>query len=228
MKKKIFVISCTILVLILIIFMVINLESIKSRFENPNKIENQVKETPSKDETQITDDEINQEGFEDNEYVYYDFSNICNLTDNSLNNFTWHDSLPIDAIRVNRIYTGTWNEDIKYSIWYKTNLNNDYTMLMDNLTTQNNHEIDFTQASLSSQEYITDFEFRFGTVKSQFKEIVQPRLYCDVLNNLENGYKYVNYIRIFGMTEDKYFESKNSFEIIRDYKEVNAETQPRE
>ena len=169
------------------------------------------------------DIEVNKEGFKETQSkdsIYYDFSNIHNKSNIALDNFTWSDSLPTNALRANKIYTGTWNEDLKYSVGYKTNLSDDYIMLKDGLSTLVNNEVKFTDATLQEGEFITDFEFRFGTVKADFREVEQPRLYCDMLDNLPNGFIFVNHTKVSGNYKDIYVEDKDDWTTITYYKEI--------
>ena len=171
------------------------------------------------------DIEVNKEGFKETQSkdsIYYDFSNIHNKSNIALDNFIWSDSLPTNALRANKIYTGTWNEDLKYSVWYKTNLSDDYIMLKDGLSTLVNNEVKFTDATLQEGEFITDFEFRFGTVKADFREVEQPRLYCDMLNNLPNGFIFVNHTKVSGNYKDIYVEDKDDWTTITYYKEIET------
>ena len=138
-----------------------------------------------------------------------------------MNNFTWQDTLPTQALRADRIYTGTWNEDLEYSIWYKTN-KNDYKMLVDGLSTQVNNEINFKDANLEDDEYITEYQFRFGTVKVGFSEVEAPILYCDMLDNLENGFVFTNYTKVFGNYEDKYVEDTDEWTTVTYFKEIET------
>ena len=177
------------------------------------------------------DIEVNKVGFKETQSkdsIYYDFSNIHNKSNIALDNFTWRDSLPTNALRVNKIYTGTWNEDLKYSVWYKTNLSDDYIMLKDGLSTLVNNEVKFTDATLQEGEFITDFEFRFGTVKLDFREVEQPRLYCDMLDNLPNGFIFVNHTKVSGNYKDIYVEDKDDWKTITYYKDIElSEKLPR-
>ena len=171
------------------------------------------------------DIEVNKEGFKETQSkdsIYYDFSNIHNKSNIALDNFTWSDSLPTNALRANKIYTGTWNEDLTYSVWYKTNLSYDYIMLKDGLSTLVNNEVKFTDATLQEGEFITDFEFRFGTVKADFREVEQPRLYCDMLDNLPNGFIFVNHTKVSGNYKDIYVEDKDDWSTITYYKEIET------
>ena len=178
-----------------------------------------------KDDNVDIEVEVTKKGFietQSKDSIYYDFSNIHNKSNIAIDNFTWNDSLPTNALRENRIYTGTWNEDLQYSVWYKTNLSDDYILLKDNLSTTTNNEVKFTDATLQEGEFITDFEFRFGTVKADFKEIEQPRLYCDMLDNLPNGFIFVNHTKVAGNYKDIYVEDKDDWKTITYYKEIET------
>ena len=51
----------------------------------------------------------------------YDFWDICNLSNVPLENFYWHDQIPTDAVRLNVIHTGTWNQPgLTYKVTYDT------------------------------------------------------------------------------------------------------------
>lgn len=168
--------------------------------------------------------EVEKEGFvetQSKDSIYYNFKNIKNKSNVALDNFTWQDTLPTQALRVDRIYTGTWNEDLEYSIWYKTN-KNDYKMLVDGLSTQVNNEVSFKTAELEENEFITEYEFRFGTVKSGFSEVESSVLYCDMLDGLENGFVFTNYTKVFGNYENKYVEDTDEWTTVTYFKEIKT------
>lgn len=142
---------------------------------------------------------------ENNQNIYYDFKNIQNNSNVELSDFTWTDTLPTDAVRIDKILTGTWNQELEYSVWYKTN-KNDYRVIAENLSTNINNEIDFSNLVLEDDEYIIEYEFRFGTVSSGFSEIEQPRLYCKVIDNLTNGLLFTNNTRVRGEYLNQYTE----------------------
>ncbi len=183
----------------------------------------EIVEVVVEDDNVDIDIEVKKKGFietQSRDSIYYDFSDIHNKSNISLDNFTWSDSLPTNALRANRIYTGTWNEELTYSVWYKTNLSDDYVMLVDGLNTLTNNEVKFTNARLKEGEYITNFEFRFGTVKADFKEIEKPRLYCNMLDNLPNGFIFVNHTKVSGNYKDIYVEDKDDWKTIIYYKDI--------
>lgn len=168
--------------------------------------------------------EVEKKGFvetQSKDSIFYNFKNIKNKSNVALDNFTWQDTLPTQALRADRIYTGTWNEDLKYSIWYKTN-KNDYKMLVDGLSTQVNNKISFKTAELEEDEFITEYEFRFGTVKVGFSEVESPILYCDMLDGLGNGFVFTNYTKVFGTYEDKYVEDTDEWTTVTYFKEIET------
>ena len=170
------------------------------------------------------DVEIQKNGFietQSKDSIFYNFKNIKNKSNVPLDNFTWRDTLPTQALRVDKIYTGTWNEDLEYSVWYKTN-KNDYKMLVDGLSTQVNNEVSFKDIELQEDEFITEYEFRFGTVKVGFSEIESPILYCDMLDDLGNGFVFTNYTKVFGNYEDKYIEDNDEWKTITYFKEIKV------
>lgn len=170
------------------------------------------------------DVEVEKKGFietQSKDNIYYNFKNIKNKSNVALDNFTWQDTLPTQALRVDKIYTGTWNEHLEYSIWYKTN-KNDYKMLVDGLSTQVNNEVSFKDAELEEDEFITEYEFRFGTVKVGFSEVEAPILYCDMLEGLGNGFVFTNYTKVFGNYEDKYVEDTDEWTTVTYFKEIEV------
>ena len=75
----------------------------------------------------------------------YDFYDICNLSNVALNNFYWHDQLPTDAVRLNVINTGTWNQPQSSAAFtYKTNLNSSYRTLASGLLSTQAYDLDCT------------------------------------------------------------------------------------
>ena len=54
--------------------------------------------------------------------IRYTFSGIANNSTTSLTSFYWRDTLPVEAVRLAKITTGTYNAAGSYKIVYKTNL----------------------------------------------------------------------------------------------------------
>lgn len=162
------------------------------------------------------DIEIEKKGFietQNKDNIYYNFKNIHNKSNVPLDNFTWNDTLPIEAVRLDKIYTGTWNEKLNYSVWYKTN-KNDFKMFIDKLDSEKVYELDFNKLELQENEYITEFEFRFGTVKIDFKEVESPIVYVNVLDNLKNGFTFTNTTKVSGKYLEEQIEGKDEWTTI--------------
>ena len=127
-----------------------------------------------------------------------------------LEKFYLHESLPSDAAKITRLFTGTYNQNLNYSVWYKTNKTGEFKLLKDNIFTNKVYEIDCTKG-LMSDEYITDIKFEFGSVDVGFREVERPFLYCKVNENLPNGYKFTNKVEVGGIYEMQSVKSDDSF-----------------
>ena len=128
--------------------------------------------------------------------IKYNFV-IKNTGNVSLSNFTWTDSLPTDYVRITKLITGTYNQELNYFIYYKTN-KNDYRLLKDNLNTKVNNYIDFSNLELDADEYVTDFKTDFGTVDVGFESIINPYIFVRVNSNVNNDDVFTNKTRIEG------------------------------
>ena len=127
--------------------------------------------------------------------VRYNFTGIANNSTTALESFYWRDTLPVKAVRLEKIYTGTWNTPGNYKIVYKTNLSGDtWRTLADNLSTSKNYVLDASPAALglASNEYVTEFMAAFGIVPSNFRQVEAPRVDCKVLSKLTGGTQFVN------------------------------------
>ena len=131
-----------------------------------------------------------------NQEIKYDFV-IKNTGNVPLSDFTWYDYLPTDYVRITKLITGTYNQDLNYSIYYKTN-KKDYRLLKDNLNTQVNNYIDFSNLDLEADEYVTEFKADFGTVDVGFKSVINPYIFVRVNSNVDNDDVFTNRTRIEG------------------------------
>ena len=127
--------------------------------------------------------------------VRYNFTGIANNSTTALESFYWRDTLPVKAVRLEKIYTGTWNTPGNYKIVYRTNLSGDtWRTLADNLSTSKNYVLDASPAALglAANEYVTEFMAAFGIVPSNFRQVEAPRVDCKVLSKLTGGTQFVN------------------------------------
>ena len=127
--------------------------------------------------------------------VRYNFADIANNSTTALESFYWRDTLPVKAVRLEKIYTGTWNTPGNYKIVYRTNLSGEiWRTLADNLSTSKNYVLDASPAALglAANEYVTEFMAAFGIVPSNFRQVEAPRVDCKVLSKLIGGTQFVN------------------------------------
>ena len=133
--------------------------------------------------------------------IRYDFSGIANNSTTSLTSFFWRDTLPTQAVRLDKIVTGTYNVPGNYKVVYKTNLNPNYRTMYDNLSTQQNYVLDASPAALglASNEVITEFMVVFGVVPANFRQVEAPQVYCNVVSWLTGGTQFVNQADVGGI-----------------------------
>lgn len=145
--------------------------------------------------------------------VRYTFTNIKNNSTVPLNSFYWRDTLPVNAVRLEKIITGTWNQRLSYKIVYKTNLNGTYRTLADNLSTAESRVISASPAALglASNEYVTEVMFVFGTVKSGFAQVEAPYIYCRALSHLPHEYRFANKTDVGGLWNGQWIMGNDSF-----------------
>ncbi|MCR5146165.1 MAG: prealbumin-like fold domain-containing protein [Clostridia bacterium] len=132
------------------------------------------------------------------EEVNYEFSNVANTSNIYLENFEWIDYIPTDYVRLQTMMTGTWNQELTYNVYYKTNKSENYILRYNDLTTTENHLLDFTDVELDEDEYITETCFGFGEVQKGFKEDEKPTMTCKSLDTLEDGEVFTNKTKTVG------------------------------
>lgn len=168
-------------------------------------------------ETSKVDLNIEKTGTKETEsgkIIEYEFNNLENKSNVYVDNFIWRDILPTDAVRLKEISTGTWKYEVKYSIWYKTNLRNEYVMYKENLNSKENYTLKIDDLKLSDNEYITEYEFRFGTVSPGFKEEQNPKIICKVLDNLKDGYEFTNNTYLTANYLEEKIEKKDNWKTV--------------
>lgn len=133
------------------------------------------------------------------EKVNYEFSNVGNASNVYLENFKWFDYIPTDYIRLETMTTGTWNQDLTYNVYYKTNKSDDYVLFKENLKTTENYDLDFTTIKFAEDEYIVETMFDFGKVDVGFKEDTKPTMVCKSFDTLKESDTFTNYTKTVGV-----------------------------
>ena len=134
--------------------------------------------------------------------IRYDIKALRNDSTVPLTDFYFRDVLPVDAVRLTKSVTGTYNQNLRYKVMVTTNKGNT-KIIADNLSTTVNNVIDCSNAALDlrSDEYVTSFTFVFGTVKAGFSIVDTPQIYVRVVNGLPDGYVFTNKADIGGKHE---------------------------
>ena len=133
------------------------------------------------------------------EKVDYTFSNVANNSNVYLDNFKWYDYIPTDYIRLEKMTTGTWNQDLTYDVYYKTNKSDNYILFKEDLSTMEDHELDFTTLQLAEDEYIIETCFDFGKVEKGFREVNSPTMTCISFETLQDGDTFTNHTKTVGI-----------------------------
>ena len=177
------------------------------------KIDGEIVEIKRENKSTALQTHVEKSGYQETmggSVIRYDLYHIQNKSLVPLENFYLHESLPADAAYITRLFTGTFNQNLNYTIYYKTNKTGSFKVLRDNLFTNKVYEIDCTKG-LMAGEYITDIKYEFGTVDVGFCEVERPFLYCKTYQNLPNGYRFTNRVEVGGMYEMQKVKAEDSF-----------------
>lgn len=119
-----------------------------------------------------------------NEEIEYEFD-IRNNGNVEITDFTWIEYLPYEKTDIKKMSTGTYNENINYNIYYKTN-KNDYKLLK-TVNSQKDEYIDFDFIGLEKNEIVTEIKYEFGKVMAGFKNNTKPKIIVKSKDKLKNG-----------------------------------------
>lgn len=132
--------------------------------------------------------------------IEYDIS-IRNTGNTKLDNFTMKDILPYKYIKTNKFKTGTYNQDVKYNLYYKTNMSTEYVLLMEDLNSKENYEINFDE-ELAKNEYLTEIKLEFGTVDVGFCSNENPHIFATIKNDVKSESTFTNMADVSGNLDD--------------------------
>lgn len=157
-----------------------------------------------------------------NDEIDYSFE-IKNTGNIELEDFTWYDYLPTDYAKITGIETGTYNKDIIYNIYYKTNQKDEYMVLKKNLNGAENNFISLTDLHLEKDEKITEIKIYFGTVNVGFKSEKKPHIIMKTNDGLKNDTKIENSTVLEGYNQDYRVSSKDTavstvYEVVQEKK----------
>jgi len=135
--------------------------------------------------------------------IAYDIHNVRNDSTVPLADFYWRDILPVDAVRMDKLVTGTYNANLRYRILATTNQGNTI-VVADNLSTLTNNVVEMrpVHLGLAANEYVVNFTLHFGQVPAGFTTVERPRIFVDVLSAnqifLPNGMMFANRVDVGG------------------------------
>ena len=163
-------------------------------------------------ESVYTNVSINKSGYTEvvpGQEIRYTFKDIGNNSTVPLDSFYWRDTLPTDAVRLDKIITGTYSTRLNYKVVFQTNLSNTQRVLADNLNTLQSYTLDASPAALglASNEYVTQVTFLFGRVPGGFRQVETPYIYCDVLSSLPHEYRFSNKCDVGGMWQNQWIQA---------------------
>lgn len=128
--------------------------------------------------------------------IEYDIS-VKNNGNTKLSDFTWVDKIPKDYINVKKFKTGTYNQKTKYNLYYKTNLSDGYILLMEDLDSTENYEIDFG-LELLENEYVTELKIQFDEVDIGFGTNENPHITAQIRKNVKSESVFENNVNVVG------------------------------
>lgn len=141
--------------------------------------------------------------------IKYTITGVGNTSTVALYSFYWRDMLPAQ-VRVTKLVTGTYNQQLTYKIVYQTNLSGgSYRTLADNLSTTKNYVLDDSPAALglAANERVTEVMYVFGTVKAGFGQVETPYIYGTVIRGMANGSSIVNAADVGGLHNGQWIQS---------------------
>jgi len=130
--------------------------------------------------------------------ISYTFPRLKNNSPVPLNHFTWTDNLPTDYIRITRLFTGTFNEELEYNVYFRTNKSEEYRLIREAISTKENNHINFEEIGLLEGEYIVSFKVYFGTVPAGFQSVEMPFMFARVNESVQSDDMWTNITRLTG------------------------------
>jgi len=135
--------------------------------------------------------------------IMYEIPTVRNDSSTPLADFFWRDILPVNAVRADRLVTGTYNHALRYRVIATTNRGNTI-VVADNLSSLVNNVIELrpVHLGLGANEFIVDITLFFGQVPAGFSSVERPRIYVDVLPQghtfLPDGMMFANKVDVGG------------------------------
>lgn len=159
---------------------------------------NEIKILNIENEPAIPELDIEKTGQEEtyvSEEINYKFD-IKNKGNVELEDFTWTEYLPYKQITVTKMITGTYNANLNYRLYYKTE-KNDFVLFKE-LNTKQTEYIDFSNIKLSENDKIVQMKVVYDTVPVGFSSIVSPEIIVKTDKNVIKKDEILNYTELTG------------------------------
>lgn len=152
-------------------------------------------------------------------------SKVTNQCMYEMNEFTLTDILP-EHVKLSVLNTGTFKNPrshvVSYSIWFKTNYDSEWRAWKTGIQSNEAQELKVADMGLGEDEYVTQFQYRFGTVPPFFEVDENP--YYDVVvdRDVDMDTVLVNHIKLTGNKFGKYLTSEDETETRLLYGKIRA------
>lgn len=152
-------------------------------------------------------------------------SKVTNQCMYEMDEFTLTDILP-EHVKLSVLNTGTFKNPrshvVSYSIWFKTNYDSEWRAWRTGIQSNEAQELKVADMGLGEDEYVTEFQYRFGTVPPFFEVDVNP--YYDVVvdRDVDLNTVLVNHIKLTGNKFGKYLTSEDETETRLLYGKIRA------
>lgn len=152
-------------------------------------------------------------------------SKVTNQCMYEMDEFTLTDILP-EHVKLSVLNTGTFKNPrshvVSYSIWFKTNYDSEWRAWKTGIQSNEAQELKVADMWLGEDEYVTEFQYRFGTVPPFFEVDVNP--YYDVVvdRDVDLNTVLVNHIKLTGNKFGKYLTSEDETETRLLYGKIRA------
>ena len=136
------------------------------------------------------------------ETFLYTLSNIQNASNVPLSDFYVRDKLPAEAVRLEKVWTGEWNQRAKMDFEIRTNKKTGWRTVKEGLLSTVNNEIDCSRSALglAAGEYVTEFRLVFQEqVQPGFHDLTGTKIEVRVKESVKDGQKFVNKVDVGGL-----------------------------
>ena len=144
------------------------------------------------------------------ENVMFTIDEIKNESTKPVDRFTLQDELPKN-VNMTSLYTGSYSDELKYTVLYKTNLTTDWKIWKSDISTKTGQTLQVSDLKLANNEYITEFAMQYGTVPAGFSlNAADKATYHVTVGNVKEGTKLVNNIHLTAYYHKKKVTSDDS------------------